>query len=277
MFIKDPHPIYRKPGLVAGLTMLVLALLACSAPALLATPTPQPSPTPLPPQATPTPLPPTDTPLPSATPKPSVTATPTPMPIVFFSGTTAGVVQASVQHGQVLSYNLSAGANQPMILILRSPKNDVYMGVTEPNGNLLLDPAKKWNNFQWLLPKSEVYTISVYGGAVAEDFILTVKVAQVVNFASGATSMTLNGTTQKGYLFSYALFAKAGQKMTLTLNVPATKAYLDVIGLATGTLLSAGDKDNTWTGTLPADEDYVIEVIPTAGNVINYSLKVEVK
>jgi hypothetical protein len=63
--------------------------------------------------------------------------------------------------------------------------------------------------------------------------------------------------------------------MTVSLNVPATTAYLDVFGLATGTLLSASAKATSWTGTLPSTQDYIIEVIPVGGEV-NYSLKVTV-
>jgi hypothetical protein len=86
----------------------------------------------------------------------------------------------------------------------------------------------------------------------------------------------LNGTTVNGYVFSYALSCKAGQTMTLTLNVPSTTAYLDAFGIATGTLLSSSAKAVTWTGSLPQTQMYVIEVIPANGQVVNYSLTVSV-
>jgi hypothetical protein len=162
-----------------------------------------------------------------------------------------------------------------MILILSSPNNDVYLGVTEPDGNKLLDPAKKWTSWQWLLPKTEVYTIRVYGGATTENYTLTTKVAKRITFAAGASSVTLAGSTPKGYVFSYALACQANQVMTVSINVPASSAYLDVFGLATGTLLSPSGKATTWTGTLPATQDYIIEVIPN-GQVVNYSLTVSV-
>jgi hypothetical protein len=163
-----------------------------------------------------------------------------------------------------------------MILILDSPHYDVTLGVFEPDGHKLLDPANKWNRWQWLLPKTEIYTIQVIGGASTENYTLTAKVAQLVNFAAGATSITLNGTTVNGYVFSYALSCKAGQTMTLTLNVPSTTAYLDAFGIATGTLLSSSAKAVTWTGSLPQTQMYVIEVIPANGQVVNYSLTVSV-
>jgi len=185
-------------------------------------------------------------------------------------------VQGTVQPGQELTYTLGAGQSQPMILILDSPNSDVTLGVLEPDGSKLLDRAKKWTRWQWLLPKTELYTIQVIGGGSTENYTLTAKVAQLVNFASGATSITLNGTTVNGYVFSYALSCKDSQTMTVTLNVPSSTAYLDVFGLATGTLLSSSTKANIWTGVLPGTQDYVIEVIPNNGQVVNYSLSVSV-
>lgn len=264
--------------MAAGLAILLLILMSCSLPGLLAaaTPTPQPPPTPLP-SDTPTQIPPTAIPTSTSTPIPTATATQAPVGIVFSPGTTAGVVQGTIEPSQVKAYTLSAGQNQPMILLLNSSDNSAYLGVTEPNGNILLDPAKKWTNWQWLLPKTEVYTIRVYGGSTTATYTLTTKVAQRITFASGATSATLNGSTPKGYVFSYAIACKTGQVMTVSLNVPASIAYLDVFGLATGKLLSSSARVNTWTGSLPATEDYIIEVIPVNGQVINYSLSVTVQ
>ena len=64
--------------------------------------------------------------------------------------------------------------------------------------------------------------------------------------------------------------------MTVSLTVPSGSAWLDIFGLATGTLLSSSSKSVTWTGTLPSTQDYVIEIIPN-GQVVNYTLKVIVK
>ena len=160
------------------------------------------------------------------------------MSIAFTTGTTAGVRQGTVQPGQVVTYTLSAAASQPMVLILDSPGKDVTLGVFGPDGSMLLDPANKFTRWQWLLPRTGLYTIQVIGGATAEAYTLTAKVAEVVHFASGATSITLSGRTVNGFVFSYAVGASANQAMTVSLNVPSTTAYLDVFGIATGTLLS---------------------------------------
>jgi hypothetical protein len=207
----------------------------------------------------------------------TVSITPAPGNIVMIPGTTAVVEQGTVKPGKVVTYTLEAGQSQPMILMMNSQNNDVTLGVFEPNGNMLLDPASKWTQWQGLLTKAGLYTIQVIGGATAEDYTLTAKVAQLVSLAPGATSITLNGTTVNGYVFSYALSCLANQTMTVTLNVPSSTATIDIFGLASGTLLSSSAKANTWTGVLPQSQDYVIEVIPNNGQVVNYSLTVSVQ
>ncbi len=266
------------PSTKAAIAMsLALTLLAgCNLPlAPAATPTPSPTPISVLPQATSTPIPPTAEP--TVAPTPTATSTPSAVSIAFSTGTTAGVEKGTIQPNQVQAYSLSAQESQPMILLLASTHNDVYLGVLNPDGSVLLDPAKKWTNWQWLLPKTGTYTIQVFGGATSEDYTLTAKVAARVKFAAGASSAALNGSTPNGYVISYALACKANQTMTVSLNVPASSAYLDIFGLASGTILSPASKATTWTGTLPATEDYIIEVIPNNGQVVNYTLTVTVQ
>jgi hypothetical protein len=276
MFTKIPNSQIKPWSIFISLVVSGILLAGCSLPLSISatsTPTPTsipPSPTHVIPLNTPTTVPPTQTPLPTVTP------TPVPGVINFTPGTTAAVETGTVAPGQVVLYTLSAGQDQPMILRLDSPKNDVTLGVFEANGNKLLDPANKWSQWQWILPKTEIYTIQVIGGASTETYNLTVKVAQLVSFDTGATSMTMNGTTVNGYVFSYALTCKAGQTMTVSINVPATTAYLDVFGIATGPLLSVSAKANSWTGALPQTQEYIIEVIPANGLVVNYALTVSV-
>lgn len=160
------HPIFRsKPySIIISLIISSLLLASCgllSSPA--ATPVP-PSPTPqvgtatqMPVVPTPQPVqatsqPPTDTPqdtptaLPSPTPlmvdavvatvaMPAATLVPLATPqssiasFTLITGTTAGVIQGTVQPGQVLSYTFGAGQGQPITLIMDSPNNDVKLGV----------------------------------------------------------------------------------------------------------------------------------------------------
>ena len=206
----------------------------------------------------------------------TVSIGPTAGNIVMEIGTTAGIVQGAIQPGQVITYTLEAGQYQSMILIMNSPNNDVTLGVFEPNGNMLLNPANQWTRWQGLLPQTEQYKIQVIGGAIAENYTLTAKVPHQVNFSTGTSSVSLNGTTVNGYVFSYAISATANQTMTVTLNVPSSTAYIDIFGLASGTILSPAAKATSWTGVLSQTQDYVIEVVPNNGAVVDYGLTVSV-
>lgn len=248
---------------------LSILLAACNLPiSSPATPTLEPSPTVPVVLDTPTPQPPT------ATFSPSPSLTPVASAIVFSPGTTAGVVNGSLQAGEIKSYTLAASQYQPMILILDSTYGDYYLGVKAPDGSTLLDPANHWNRWQWLLPQTGNYTIQVVANTRSEAFTLTAKVAQVVSFASGSNSVTLNGSTINGFLVSYAFYCSNGQTMDAALNVPSTSAYLDIFGIASGALLEPSVKANHWSGVLPSTQSYIVEVIPNNGQVVNYSLTV---
>ncbi len=234
---------------------------------ILETPTETLSPTPEPPTATPTVTP---------SPTPNYTATPQ-VPVGSFAltpGTTAGAIAGSIQHGQVVTYTIGAAQFQPITLIMDSPHSDVTLGVSEENGNVLLDPAFKQTAWQMVLPSTQLYTIKIIGGAATENYQLTVKLPLMVSFPSGATSMTLNGQTAYGIFYSYALNINSGQTLTASLNVPSSTAYLDIYGITTGTVLSTDAKVNTWTVTLPQTEAYVIEVVPASNQVVDFSLSV---
>jgi hypothetical protein len=196
--------------------------------------------------------------------------------ILFAPGTTAAVNQGTVQPGQVVTYTVEASQAQPMILLVESPNHDVTLGVLYPNGATFLSPANKWTYWQWQLPETGVYTIQVIGGSTTENYILTTKVAKLVNFSPGSTSITLSGETSEGYVVSYAFKFYAGDVLTVTLNGDSSKAYLDIFGLLTGSLLSPSKKATTWTVTIPQTQEYVIEVIPAGGQVVSYSLTVSV-
>lgn len=213
---------------------------------------------------------------PSPIPQPTNTTIPPSGNIVFAPWTTAATLQGTVQPGQVVTYTAQAGIAQPMILILESPGREDTLGVIQPSGDTLLDPAKKWSYWQWQLPETGLYTIQVIGGATANNYTLTVKIAQLVYFPPGAHSITLPGNTYLGLAHSYAFRCSAGQIMTAGLNVPNTKAFLDVFGLKTGSLLSYTKLKTSWTGTLPDTQTYVVEVIPRGGYLVSYSLTVTI-
>jgi hypothetical protein len=153
---------------------------------------------------------------------------------------------------------------------------DVTLGVLNPDGTTLLDPANKWSYWQWQIPKTGVYTIQVIGGASTAKYTLTAKLAQLIYFSTEPKSVTLHGNTFPGYVHSYAFRLSGGAHMTVSLNVPAGRAVLDIFGIETGSLLSFKAGATSWTGTLPKTQEYVIEVAPIHGASVVYSLTVSI-
>jgi hypothetical protein len=95
----------------------------------------------------------------------------------------------------------------------------------------------------------------------------------VITFPADGKSTTIYATTVRGLLKSYAFRLSTGVVMTVSLNVPASVAYLDIFGVQSGSILNASDRATTWTGTIPSTQEYVIEVIP-GGTMSAYALKI---
>jgi hypothetical protein len=263
---------------LSSLFLFALLLNACNLPrATPVIPSLTPFATNTPPVNTPTPTPPV--PLPSNPTPTSTTITggaTGPINLLFATGTTALVASGSLQPGQSQEYTINVGNSQPMILILTSTKSEAVLAVYDAAGNVVLDPSNRWTRWQSLLSQNvQHYKIRVVGGSSAENFNLTVKVAARINFASGATSATISASTVKGYVLTYAVRGIAGQTLTASIDVPAGQAVMDIFGLATGDdLLGAGENEITFTGILPSTQDYIVEVFPTHGDVVAFTLSV---
>jgi hypothetical protein len=182
--------------------------------------------------------------------------------LYFFPGETMTGVKGTIQPGQVVTYSVQASQFQPLMLILGSTNGDAVLGVLDPLGNRLLDPADQDTYWQWQLPLTGLYTIQVVGGITSESFSLTTKVGKLYTYPAAGSSITINATTVRGLIKSYAFRLSTGVVMTVSLNVDPSIAHLDVFGVQTGSLLDSSDKATTWTGTMTSTQEYVVEVVP---------------
>jgi hypothetical protein len=275
--MKINHPL--SPARIAAGVLAIVAVLAlagCNLPGLAA-PTPTfvfPTLTPVAPQPTSTSVPPTNPPsLPTATNAPAA------LRISFAAGATANVEQGTLQPGQSQNFLLAAGQTQPMMLSVDSPGHDMSLSIVgQTSGNVLLSSSSKYITWEGILPASQDYMVTVYAGATTQAFTLTVTIPARITFSQGATSKTLTGSTPGGLVIDYVIYALAGQKMTLNLIVPPGTAALSVYGFEDGQpLLRSIMNAATWADTLPVTEDYILQIVPNNGQVVNYSLNVEVK
>ena len=264
---------------VTALTVLSCGVLSTPVPTL-AMPTSAPTDTPVI-ASTPTIVPPTPEP-PTAVPPTSAPA-PTPIPrairINFATGATAGVVSGEMQPGEVQNFLVDASAGQPLMVLTGSYNNDVTFSVTGvKDGKTLLDASQKLTSWQTMLTETQDYLIRVYAGASTENFTLNVITPARIDFAPGAVSVTETGTTPGGLVVSYILRASANQQMDITLDAPNMSALLSVYGYQDGQpYLRSAIGSQTFNMKLPTTQDYVIQVVPNAGQVVNYSLNIVVK
>lgn len=84
---------------------------------------------------------------------------------------------------------------------------------------------------------------------------------QVIQFAEGHSSATVNGSINGDQIIDYSLRASAGQTMRVKLDTKHTANYFNVLPPASETALFIGSTSgNEWTGELPADGEYRVRV-----------------
>jgi hypothetical protein len=198
--------------------------------------------------------------------------------INFTAGATVGFEQGTVQPGQSQTFVLKALKSQPMIVSVDSVYQDVTMAISAQNGDTLLSASNKWNSWRSILPATQDYYIKVIAGSSAEKFTLTVTIPSRISFASGATSAKVSGTTAGASTVSYVLFASGGQTMDITLNPSPNKATLGVYGFSDGQpYLRSASGSTTFHMKLPSTQDYVVEVVPQTGQVVDFNMTVKIK
>ena len=220
---------------------------------------------------------------------PTVTSTPVSSPaaalpipaasqIRFSPGSTYGIVEGTIQAGQTLSYFLRANKGQPMIAMVSSPNNDVTLSILAQDGTVLLPAAHKATMWQGTLPETQNYYLTVAGGSSTESFTLTANIAARIQLGAGQYSTTVNGTTVNGYEVLYVVLASGGQTLEVTVNTAPEDAALTIWGFSDGQPYARAQNGVTsFSMQLPSTQDYIIEVVPQGGRVINYTLNITIK
>jgi hypothetical protein len=230
--------------------------------------------------AVPTSIPPTAI-LPSATPTPPPASTPV-LPdatrITFVTGATYGTATGMIQAGQTQNFVLGAQVGQPMISSLSSQNNDATMSIIAGDGTALLSASQGLSNWQGTLPATQDYYFQVIGGTSTENFSLWVSIPSRIEFAPGAISAAVQGKTAGGNITSYVVAAQAGQTMNILLIPIPSAAALTVWGFSDGQpYIRAVVGSTTFNMKLPSTQDYIIDVVPHAGQEVNFNLAIVIK
>jgi hypothetical protein len=195
----------------------------------------------------------------------------------FLTGSTGMSAGLAMPAGQTWYYVFRAAQGQPAIVDVMSFNGDATFSLTAPGGAAVVSAAEKRATWQGTLPATGDYMLAIYGGASAENVSLSLTIAARLEFAPGATQITLPGRTAGGYAVTYAAWARQGQVMTVDVTGAGTNAALTVWGFSDGQPYIRDVVEQThFSFTLPSSQDYIIMVVPRAGAVVNYTLSVKI-
>ncbi|HEV2799341.1 MAG TPA: hypothetical protein VGW12_02530 [Pyrinomonadaceae bacterium] len=97
-----------------------------------------------------------------------------------------------------------------------------------------------------------------------------------VRFARGRTTAVLKNSVVRGTVDRYLLGARKGQEIIVHITSVENNAVFDIYTPQGDTLAGEGEDSTDWSGTLPQNGDYIIEVSGTRGNA-TYTLEVMIK
>lgn len=100
--------------------------------------------------------------------------------------------------------------------------------------------------------------------------------ASRIQFQTGGVSSTVRGDLNSGETVHYVLQASSGQSMTVEVWSPNGDVYMAVSGMSDGrSLVEPSTRATSWTGALPATQDYHIAVT-AGGGMTSYSVQVTI-
>jgi hypothetical protein len=200
-----------------------------------------------------------------------------PIQIVFAAGATSASITGAVAGGGAQDYRIRAGAQVLMLVDLSAAANTYLEIIGRTDGKALLLASAKATHWQGVVPSSQEYLVRVISKGEGASYNLLVTIPRRITFARGAVSANTAGTVVAGGINSYVLRALSGQTMTAAIPAPNTGLALEIYGLTDGQpLVRASLGQTTWTGKLPATQDYIIKVVSTGARA-SFSLATTVK
>jgi hypothetical protein len=201
-----------------------------------------------------------------------------PVRLRFEPGGTSASVEGSIEAGGINDYVINAMAGQTMMVSLDSPNRDVFLTIYGvQDGQPLVRSAMGQTMWTGTLPGTQDYSIKAVSVGQATAYSLQVVIPARIKFAPGATSASVQGTVSGGAIVRYLLRAMAGQTMTVVITSPHQDVLLTIWGLTDGQpLVRSVSGATSWTGVLPATQDYVIDAVSVGGNT-TYTVETTVK
>jgi hypothetical protein len=165
-----------------------------------------------------------------------------------------------------------------MIVTLDTPDQSTTLSVFGANGVVLLPQSDQATSWQGILPVTQDYYFRITGGGTTQSFTLNVNIPARIEFSPGQSQTTLRGQTVGGHAVMYVAYAFGGQQMEVTINTAPEVAALTIWGFSDGQPYARAQNGVTeFSITLPSTQDYIIQVVPQGGNVVDYEVTVRIQ
>jgi hypothetical protein len=229
---------------------------------------------------------------------PSLSKLPLPIPTPAFNIHDRGAIQfqpgatsTSVSHYLASGsdrYTLQASAGQLASFTISSPNQNVLLTLVGPDGNPLITSESGASTWSGVLPKDGNYTVEAVDTGDPAQYNLNVSIQpsnsnhQVRNqgeiqFQSGATSAVENNyLPAQGDSDRYTFTASAGQSAQINLSSSNDRVLFTITGPNQESLVQYQNGVTDWSGTLPDNGTYTINVIADdAPTQYNLSLNIQ--
>ncbi|MBZ0310631.1 MAG: hypothetical protein K8I82_31525, partial [Anaerolineae bacterium] len=201
-----------------------------------------------------------------------------PARVVFQRGATMAAVNGTLASGQTLDYVLEVNAGQTLSTAVYADNNNVFVSVAAADGTLYQSADLLQTGWTGQIPTTQDYFVRVVNRGGTTNYSVQFSVPAVIQFAPGAASAQVQGTTSACCINTYRVSARAGQTMTVTITSQNTQVGLTIVG-ADGTPYKRYEVGtvNTWSGVLPLTQEYMLMAIPIGqANGIHYTLDISI-
>lgn len=213
---------------------------------------------------------------------------PTPERIVFGTGETSADRSGTASPDYSPMYIIDILADQNVYIQLQSGggvANFTVVGVKDRQ--IYKYGSDGSTDVSFRTPIRQDYVISIFA-PVPTEYNLHVEVAPLsyptpvpnppvqIHVPPGATGTTINGTTAPYGTDVYVAAAQGGQVMTVGLQSTGSQLRFSVVDQQTGAVLEPlSGPSPVWSGTLPQTGNYVISVVSSVNQPVNYTLSVD--
>lgn len=202
------------------------------------------------------------------------------------TGLIAGSLVTMLQgQGWSEDINYAAGGPDGMLSGFRKDNGLCLLAVSSApsDESLCSDDEPFFACWEKLTPEQQRYTITlncVQDNTAAAAVQPEAEAEAVrIQFTPGTDSGQVQSSLAAGGIDRYVLTAMEGQEMIVTLSTPSTAAVSAVLVIwgADGTVLISDHADATsWSGMLPATQDYYIDVKSLSQEAVDYALEVTI-